>query len=519
MTKVAESPAKSTEFKTIWVKVSDIIPTKDNTRNFEDPARQASLKELADNIKAKGLLQPIVIRPHPTKPGKYDLRAGERRWRAHKLAGLDKIEARVRKMSDLEAQEATFIENFNREELTPMETAQGIKNMIQSKTSKTSLREISEHLGMSVSMVLRRARLTELIKPWQKAMEAHELSNWGTGHYMSISRFDAPVQQHIYDVVQEWDDRYNRMTLSQFEKFLAEQTRVIALAKWDPADETLVAEAGACSKCPFRSGCKPGLFDEMAEAEKVGKKDRCLNLSCWEKKEIAFHERAKVELIKNNPGIAVVSSQYNAQKGPIPGRESIEPAKKGEKGAFKAVWDDGEDVGKVFYAKASKQASKKATQALTGKEPAPTPLKERRAGYTKRRNVHVLNAMVEQLKEGKVTTPKLSVVLTCAAVFGTSTHTGYADPDSWEVYDELAKGNEAERVARLWEHVAPVVAQRLRSTSADSEPDMKEAARWGALLGINLDALQEAALAAIPDPKIWETLNENGTPKKEVKKA
>ncbi len=500
-------------FKNVWIKIGDIIPTKDNTRNFDDPAKMAKLQELADNIKAKGLLQPIIVRPHPLKPGKYDLRAGERRWRAHKLAGLQKIEARVMKMSDLDAEEATFIENYHREQLTPMETARGIRSLVDSKQKQITLREIGVHLGMTPSMVLRRARLTELTKDWQKVMEAKLFPGWGVGHYESVSRFDGSIQDALLEDMQSRSHRYGSLTLKELEKALADRTRLIHLAKWSATDENLVPEAGACSKCPKRSGCKPGLFDDLYEPEKAGKKDRCLDLPCWEKKESVVFERTKLDLIKTHPGLAFVTSQYNAQ-GQIPGRQSYDLAKKSEKGAYLAHMEDGENKGKLIWVKPKMEEGSKGKGVKGAKKPGPTPLKDRRAAYTKRRNVHVLEALAEGVSAEGGKTPSQETILLCATVFGTQRSNGFVESKSWPWYDELAAGPKEERLACLWGNLVPVLCHRLKRSAAQQEPSMEEANRVAALVGWDLTKLHEAALAAIPDPKVWATLNENGSPKK-----
>lgn len=515
---VVESPKKvaspvPSRIKTMMIRVVDIIPTKDNTREFDLPGRQERLQALAATIKEKGLLQPIVVRPHPTKPGKYDLRAGERRWRATKIAGFDVIEARVMQLSDLDAEEATIIENFHREDLTPMETATAIHRLIDSKNAKATLRDIGSHLGLTASMVLRRARLTALTKRWQKVMDERKFPQWGTGHYELIARFEPKIQDHLLDHAMDRFHRYESLSLRDMEKHLANQTRFIHLAAWDPVDETLVPKAGACAKCPFNSGCKPGLFDDLQEPGKTRKTDRCTNLACWEAKDGAQHERAKVEVLKKHPGLVVVSSQFRTEADGLPGRDSFDLARKSEKGAYQAMWDDGEERGKMFWAKPKADASKKAVKAMTGKEPAPTPLKERRAAIAKRRNVHVLDAMHTQIGEGKVKPPGLPVVVSCLSVFGTIRNISHADADSWKTFDSIIDGEDAQRLDRLWKQLSPVIAQRLKSAAINPDPAMGEATRWCGLLGLDYKALQAAALAAIPDPKIWATLNENGTPK------
>jgi ParB family transcriptional regulator, chromosome partitioning protein len=88
-----------------------------------------SLEELAESIRAQGLLQPILVRPHPTDSGRYEIIAGERRWRAAGLAGLHEIPAVVRSMTNSEAALAALVENLQRENLNPIEEADGLQRL------------------------------------------------------------------------------------------------------------------------------------------------------------------------------------------------------------------------------------------------------------------------------------------------------------------------------------------------------------------------------------------------------
>ncbi|HLP39878.1 MAG TPA: ParB/RepB/Spo0J family partition protein [Fibrobacteria bacterium] len=108
MSTVAPAKAAPIKNKIVDLNLSDIIPTKDNTRSFEGWEKNPALLRMAENIRQKGILQPILVRKHPTKAGKYDLRAGERRFRASKLAGLKTIPALVLLLSDEDAQEVTL---------------------------------------------------------------------------------------------------------------------------------------------------------------------------------------------------------------------------------------------------------------------------------------------------------------------------------------------------------------------------------------------------------------------------
>lgn len=95
--------------------------------NFDPDA----LQELADSIKAQGVVQPIVVRPLSATPGHYELIAGERRWRASQLAGLHEIPAIIRDVTDQEAMAVALIENIQRQELNPIEEAKALVRLVE----------------------------------------------------------------------------------------------------------------------------------------------------------------------------------------------------------------------------------------------------------------------------------------------------------------------------------------------------------------------------------------------------
>ncbi len=96
------------------------------------PLKAEALVELAESIKAQGVLQPILIRPHPSRAKHYQIIAGERRWRAARLAGLATVPCFTRDMPDAEAGAAALIENLQRQDLNPIEEAEGFHRLTQS---------------------------------------------------------------------------------------------------------------------------------------------------------------------------------------------------------------------------------------------------------------------------------------------------------------------------------------------------------------------------------------------------
>ncbi len=89
------------------------------------------LRDLAESIRTQGVLQPILVRPHPDVPGRYQIIAGERRWRAAGIAGLHEIPVICRELSDVESAAAALIENLQRENLNPIEEAEGYQRLVQ----------------------------------------------------------------------------------------------------------------------------------------------------------------------------------------------------------------------------------------------------------------------------------------------------------------------------------------------------------------------------------------------------
>ena len=127
------------------LKITEVEPNRDQARKRFD---QEALEELASSIKEYGLIQPIVV---TKKDGYYSIIAGERRWRAYKIAGLTEIPAIIREDNEKINSEISLIENMQREDLNPVEKAMGIKTLID--TYDMSQEEIAKKLGISIDKV------------------------------------------------------------------------------------------------------------------------------------------------------------------------------------------------------------------------------------------------------------------------------------------------------------------------------------------------------------------------------
>jgi len=137
------------------IRITDIEPNREQPRkSFDDEA----LGELADSIRQHGVLQPILARP--AMDGSYIIVAGERRWRAARLAGLEEVPVIVREMDDSQAAQLALIENLQREDLNPMEEALAIKQLMEGYG--LSQEQVAEKIGKSRPEVANRLRLLGL---------------------------------------------------------------------------------------------------------------------------------------------------------------------------------------------------------------------------------------------------------------------------------------------------------------------------------------------------------------------
>lgn len=137
--------------------INEIEPNRDQPRKHFD---EEALNELADSIALHGVIQPLLVRP--ISDGGYQLIAGERRWRASRLAGLTEVPVVIREMTDSEAMELALIENLQREDLNPIEEAEGYKLLMDTYSLTQS--EAAERVGKSRPAVANAMRLLSLPK-------------------------------------------------------------------------------------------------------------------------------------------------------------------------------------------------------------------------------------------------------------------------------------------------------------------------------------------------------------------
>ncbi len=169
-----------------YVSPSQVVPNRHQPRQHFD---EAAIQSLADSIRADGLLQPIVVRP-AGDPGRFELVAGERRWRACQQAGLETIPALVRELDDQQSAEIALIENVQREDLNAIERAQAFQAL--GDQFGLSHDAIAERVGLKRSSVTNLLRLLKLTPPCQQMVVDGLIS---MGQARAIAAIDEPDQQ------------------------------------------------------------------------------------------------------------------------------------------------------------------------------------------------------------------------------------------------------------------------------------------------------------------------------------
>lgn len=166
--------------KVVTLRISEIEPNRDQPRKVFD---ETALADLAESIAQHGVLQPLLVRP--LARGGYQLVAGERRWRASRLAGLTEVPVVVREMSDQEAAELALIENLQRQDLNPMEEALGYRTLMEQygMTQEDAARAV----GKSRPAVANALRLLNLPTEIADLVSSGQLS---AGHARAILSFE-----------------------------------------------------------------------------------------------------------------------------------------------------------------------------------------------------------------------------------------------------------------------------------------------------------------------------------------
>lgn len=321
-----------------------LVQSKTNPRSRRG-FDEASLNELAASIKSADVLQPILIRPltmptaakpaaswpfpepgapkTQTKPAstQYEIVAGERRWRAARLAGLADVPVIIRELTDLEVLRIQLIENVQRKDLDALEEAEGYEKLMQQKDAAGNpytAELIGKLMGVSKATVYARLKLLALC---QDARDAFFDGKIDASTALLIARI--PVEklqlQALKKVTEElgWSSGFlakgDKMSFRRAREILQNEFMLdLDRAPFDPQDAALLPKAGNCTACPKRTGNAPDLFDD------VGSKDVCTDPVCFGMKKAALVLRLQkqaedqgAEVIKGKEARKLIPNNWN----------------------------------------------------------------------------------------------------------------------------------------------------------------------------------------------------------------
>ena len=185
----------SQEKSSLYLPISQVESCAAQPRKQFDPD---ALADLADSIREHGIIQPLTVRK--LQSGYYQIIAGERRWRAARMAGLDQVPAIVVEADDRKAMELAMIENLQREDLNPMEEAEGYQQLMTQYN--LTQEETAQRVGKSRSAVANALRLLNLCPPVRAMVEDGRLSN---GHARTILPLSPALQEKAADAILKSD--------------------------------------------------------------------------------------------------------------------------------------------------------------------------------------------------------------------------------------------------------------------------------------------------------------------------
>lgn len=226
-TEPAETEAKNEDnAQGIYVKITKVEPNREQPRkNFDEDA----LQELADSIKQYGIVEPLIVQDRKTY---YEIIAGERRWRAAKIAGLKEVPVIIRNYTEQEIVEISLIENIQREDLNPIEEAQAYRRLLTEFNLKQD--EVAERVSKSRTAVTNSMRLLKLCDEVQQMIIDDMIS---TGHARALITIEDPEQQ--YTIAQKVFDE--KLSVRDVEKLVKNLNKPEKIKKEAVADKALEA--------------------------------------------------------------------------------------------------------------------------------------------------------------------------------------------------------------------------------------------------------------------------------------
>ncbi|KQT37704.1 ParB/RepB/Spo0J family partition protein [Methylophilus sp. Leaf414] len=270
------------------LKLDSVLPSPTNPRKRFD---EKDLQDLATSIKEHGVMQPILVRPVPGLFSHYEIVAGERRWRASKLAKQETIPAIIKELDNIETMQLQIIENLQRSDLHALEEAEGFRQMLNATASDEhkpwTAEELGQKIGKSRSYVYASLKLCDMSN---FAKDKFLEGKFGRETALLIARIPGEkLQERLVKTIAESELSFRAAKDYIHRDFTFDLTK----ATWDKFDETVLVGAPSCAKCPNRSGNYPELHQDIESP------DVCTNPTCYSSKKAAYADR----VIKTMPRV------------------------------------------------------------------------------------------------------------------------------------------------------------------------------------------------------------------------
>lgn len=318
--------------KITYIPLKEIIPNKDNPRSAID---KNDLTELAESIKAVGLINPITVRSitkdimtEAMNEFKYEIVSGERRFKAAGIAGLDKISAIVKDLTDDQMMEIIIIENLQRKEVHPLDEATGFDYLL--KTGRYKEEAIGDRIGKPAVYVVKRLKFLGLIEEVKKMFRESKIT---IGHALEFARLNDKQQEQML----KWLKEVNWRTPPASElkqKIMQTFHLVLKKAPFDTEDDLLLEKLPkkhkytgvlSCKMCPKRTGYNRNLFDDIQD-------DVCTDPECFKTKINAHIQKVTLSYADKGKNLIAYSHTDNKPtNGTLTKQSNLVQVKKSDK--------------------------------------------------------------------------------------------------------------------------------------------------------------------------------------------
>jgi ParB/RepB/Spo0J family partition protein len=341
------------------------LPPSSAINSLTNPRRRTgltveSIAAMGASLKVHGQAQAILVRPIPPSRMEgtshlsprpvYEIIAGERRWRGAIIAGLETIDMMVRDVSDEAMVELQLIENIEREDLDPMDEAEGFA-LLRSKLGYT-VEQIAERIGKGKgeSYVRKTMKLLDLSAYAREAMDEGKLGR-STG--LLVARYPEDTQPEVVDFIVSLAVNGEPAPFRQVSPLVFTRFNLaLATAVFDIKDDTLVIGVGSCMSCPKRSGAQDDIFGDPNSP------DNCTDADCFSTKLMAHVARTREAAQRE--GIKVIDGDEARRAKPTPHSTTIQGFVRLSDTAFiREDCDDGKER-EVTYEDALRSMGKKA---------------------------------------------------------------------------------------------------------------------------------------------------------------